>query len=125
MAAQDRAVALASWLSPAVAIGGLSSRLAASDNASHVEFMQAAERHRRLMQDLLNSDLARNPDRDGVKYQAGEALWRSIAPLRFTYAALDIGELLVRWLLPLLAGIGASLALAAIALRRLRTGSVK
>ncbi|TXG00907.1 DUF3526 domain-containing protein [Massilia arenae] len=125
MAAQDHAVALASWLSPAVAIGGLSSRLAASDNASHTEFMQAAEAHRRLMQDLLNSDLARNPDRNGVKYQAGEALWRSIPPLRFTYAALDMGELLARWLLPLLAGLAASLALAAASLRHLRTGSVE
>jgi ABC-2 type transport system permease protein len=74
---------------------------------------------------LLNSDLARNPDRDGVKYQAGEALWRSIPPFRFTYAALDMGELLARWLLPLLAGLAASLGLAVVALRRLRTGSVK
>jgi ABC-2 type transport system permease protein len=125
MAAQDRAVALAGWLSPAVAMGGLSSRLAASDHASHADFMVAAEAHRRLMQDLLNSDLARNPDRDGVKYLAGEALWRSIPPFRFTYAALDMGELLARWLLPLSAGLAASLTLAAGALRRLRTGSVK
>jgi len=125
MAEQDRAIALAGWLSPALAVGGLSSRLAASDNASHLEFVQAAERHRRLMQQLLNSDLARHPDRDGVKYEAGEALWRSIPPLRFTYAAIDGAQLFTRWLLPLLAGLALALALAVAALRRLRTGSVK
>jgi len=124
MAAQDRAVALAGWLSPAVAVGGLSSRLAASDHASHAEFMQAAESHRRLMQDLLNSDLARHPDRDGVKYLAGEALWRSIPPFRFGYATLDLDELLVRWLLPLLAGLAVSVSMAVVALRRLRSGSI-
>lgn len=125
MAAQDRAIAVAGWLSPAVAIGGLSSRLAASDNASHVEFVQAAERHRRLMQELLNSDLARHPERAGVRYEAGEALWRSIPPFRFTYAPIDWGQLFLRWLLPLLAGLGVALALALAALRRLRSGSVK
>lgn len=125
MAQQDRAMALAGWLSPAAAIAGLSSRLAASDSASHVEFIRAAETHRRLMQNLLNSDLARNPDRDGVKYQANEALWRSIPPLTFTYGALDAREVIVRWLLPLLALLVTSVALAAAALRRLRLGSVK
>lgn len=125
MARQDRAMALAGWLSPTAAIAGLSSRLAASDSASHIEFVQAAEAQRRLMQKLLNSDLARHPDRDGVKYQAGEALWRSIPPLVFVYRALDAGELALRWLLPLLATLGASLLLAGAALRRLRTGSVK
>lgn len=125
MASQDRAMALAGWLSPAVAVAGLSSRLAASDSASHVEFLQAAENQRRVMQQLLNSDLARHPDRDGVKYQAGEALWRSIPPLEFVYRPIDTGEIVLRRLLPLLAALAASIALAAAALRRLRSGSVK
>lgn len=125
MAAQDHAIALAGWLSPALAVAGLSSRLAASDNASHLAFVQAAERQRRLMQELLNSDLARHPDRGGVKYEAGEALWRSIPPLRFTYGAIDGAQLFRRWLLPLLAAFTLALALAVAALRRLRTGSVK
>lgn len=125
MARQDRAIALASWLSPAVAIGGLSSHLAASDNTSHVAFVQAAEKHRRLMQELLNSDLARNPDRERVKYEAGKALWRSIPPFRFGYAAVDGAQLFARWLLPLLAGLALALVLALAALRNLRSGSVK
>ena len=125
MARQDQAMALAGWLSPTVAIGALSSRLAASDSASHVEFIRAAEDHRRLMQNLLNSDLARNPDRNGVKYQANEALWRSIPPLTFGYGALDLREAFTRWWLPLLATLTASVVLAAAALRRLRIGSVK
>jgi len=125
LAAQDRAIALAGWLSPTVAIGGLSSRLAASDNASHIEFVQAAERQRRLMQELLNSDLAAHPDRNGVKYEAGEALWRSIPPFRFNYAAIDGAQLAVRSLLPLAAGLVFALGLALAALRRLRSGSVK
>ena len=125
MASQDRAIALAGWLSPAAAIAGLSSRLAASDSASHVEFLRAAETHRRLMQNLLNSDLARNPDRDGVKYQANEALWRSIPPLTFTYGVLDARDVTVRWVLPLLTLLVLSIGLAAASLRRLRIGSVK
>jgi len=125
MGAQDRAIALAGWLSPAVAIGGLSSRLAASDNASHLAFVQAAEHHRRLMQERLNTDLAHHPDRGGVKYEAGEALWRSIPPFRFSYPAVDGAQLFMRWLLPLLAGLAIALALARVALRRLRRGSVK
>lgn len=124
MATQDRAMALAGWFSPAAAIAGLSSRLAASDSASHIEFIRAAESHRRLMQNLLNSDLARNPDRDGVKYQAGEALWRSIPVLTFRYRALDPREVFMLWLLPLLTLLILSIGLAAAALRRLRTGTV-
>ena len=125
MASQDRAMALASWLSPAAAIAGLSSRLAASDSASHVEFLRAAETHRRLMQNLLNSDLARHPDRDGVKYQANEALWRSIPPLRFNYGALEARDVALRWVLPLFTLLMVSIGLAAASLRRLRIGSVK
>ena len=125
LASQDRAMALAGWLSPAAAIAGLSSRLAASDSASHVEFIRAAETHRRLMQNLLNSDLARHPDREGVKYQADAALWRSIPPLTFGYASLDLREVAVRWLLPLFTLLVASIGLAWAALRRLRVGSVK
>ncbi|MBD8658483.1 DUF3526 domain-containing protein [Oxalobacteraceae sp. CFBP 13730] len=125
MGRQDRAMVLAGWLSPAAAIAGLSSRLAASDSDSHIEFVRAAESHRRLMQNLLNSDLARNPDRDGVKYQASEALWRSIPALTFTYGALDLRDVLVRWILPLLTLLIASVGLAAAALHRLRVGSVK
>jgi len=125
LARQDRAMALGGWLSPAAAIGGLSSRLAASDSASHVAFLQAAEAQRRTMQVILNSDLARNPNRGSVKYEAGEALWRSIPPFRFHYAPLAGQEVFTRWLLPLLVMLTASVGLSWLALRRLRSGSVK
>ncbi|QJE01608.1 DUF3526 domain-containing protein [Massilia forsythiae] len=125
MARQDRAMALAGWLSPAAAVAGLSSRLAASDNAAHVEFVRAAERQRRLVQALLNAEVVRHPDRAGARYQAGADLWRSIPPLHFAYAPLDLRAVLVRHVLPLLALCAAAVALAAAALHRLRLGSAR
>jgi len=125
MRRQDEAMALAGWISPAVAIGMLSSHLAASDSASHVAFLRSAEAHRRLMQAILNGDLARHPDRNGLKYEADATLWRSMPPLRFHYPRVDWGAVLARQLLPLLAALAASLALAAAALRRLRTGATR
>jgi len=124
MRRQDDAMALAGWLSPAAAAGTLSASLAASDTAAHLEFVHAAEQQRRLMQVLLNGDLAEHPDHAGAKYEADAALWRSIPPFDFRYAPLDWPELAARQLLPLLAGCTAALALAGAMLRRLRLGSV-
>jgi ABC-2 type transport system permease protein len=125
MARQSRAMAAAGWLSPTVAVGGLSSALAASDTASHVAFVRAAERQRRLIQRTLNDAIARHPERGGAHWLGDRALWDSIPPFRFTYPPLAWDTLFARQLLPLLALTCASVCAAWLGVRRLRTGSLK
>lgn len=122
---QDKAAALAGWLSPTVAVAGLSGALAASDTASHIAFVRAAEHQRRLMQTTLNDAITRHPERDGQRWLGDRALWESIPPLHFRYAPLDAPELLHTYLLPLLNLFGAALLLAVIGIRRLRHGNLK
>ncbi|MET0321166.1 MAG: DUF3526 domain-containing protein, partial [Duganella sp.] len=122
---QSDAMALAGWLSPMVAIAGLSSRLAASDTAAHLAFVRSAEAHRRVIQVMLNTEVMRHPDRAGVRYEADAALWQRIPPLAFSYGAVQWRALLEQYLLPLLALWASSTVLAAYSVRQLRHGGVR
>jgi ABC-2 type transport system permease protein len=122
---QSEAMALAGWLSPAVAISGLSASLAASDTSSHLAFVRGAEAHRRTIQVLLNTEVMRHPDRDGVRYEADATLWQQIPQLDFHHNALDWRTVFARYLLPLLTLLAACTALAVHNVRQLRHGGVR
>lgn len=122
---QDQAMALGGWVSPTASISGLSSYLAGSDSGSHIEFVRRAEEHRRLMQAMLNGDVAQHLDSEGAPYTADEAMWRSIPPFEFYYAPLNWSSVWRYWGVPLLFTSFVTLILASCALRRLGTGSYK
>lgn len=125
MQRQSDAIAAAGWLSPAVALAGLSSAMAGSDMAGHIDFIHHAEQQRRLIQSTLNEAITRHPERDGQRYLGDRALWDSIPPFRFIFAPVAWHTVLVQQLLPLLALLGASLLAAWAGVRRLRNGSFR
>lgn len=125
MRRQGDAAALAGWLSPAVAVAGLSSAAAGSDTGHHLQFIDGAERQRRAIQTVLNEAIARHPERNGVRYDGDQALWDSVPPFRFAYAPLALPALSIQHILPLLAQLCASLALCLYGMRRLRRGSIR
>lgn len=122
---QSDAAALAGWLSPAVAAAGLSGYLAGSDTDGHLQFVASAEQQRRRMQTVLNDAITRHPERDGKRHDGDEQLWNSIPPFHFTYAPVHWEQLMMKYALPLLASLGASLLLAFLGIRRLRQGSLR
>jgi ABC-2 type transport system permease protein len=69
-----------------MAVRAVSMALAGTDFAHYRSFSLAAERHRRLLQDVVSADLVENADPRGTghfDYRAGSDLWRRVPP--FTY----------------------------------------
>lgn len=124
MRRQSDAAALAGWLSPSVAVAGLSSAAAGSDTAHHIQFVQRAEQQRRSIQVVLNQAITDHKEHDGARYDGDQALWDRVPPFRMIYPPLDAGVLL-RHLLPLLVLFAASLLLCAAGLRQLRNGNLR
>lgn len=124
-AAQSRHAAAWGWLSPAVAVAGLSSAAAASDTAHHVQFVQDAEAHRRLIQRVMNDAITAHPDRDGQRYQGDQALWRQVPAFVFRFRPLGSAPALLQQSLQLLGGVLVALAACALALRRLGRGALR
>ncbi|NHQ93882.1 DUF3526 domain-containing protein [Janthinobacterium lividum] len=122
---QSAAAALGGWLSPAVAIAGLSSSVAGSDVEHHIQFVSGAEQHRRTIQQVMNQAITDHREEHGVRHNGGKALWDKVPPFHFVFSPLDIGSLLLRQLLPLLLLFGASVLLCATGLRHLRNGNVR
>jgi ABC-2 type transport system permease protein len=125
MRRQDDAAALAGWLSPAVALGGLSAALAGSDTAHHIRFINGAEQQRRAIQEVMNTAIVANPEKNGVRYDGDQSLWNRVPPFQFSYAPLDPGALAMRQGLPLAVLFLASLLLCGAGLRHLRRGSLR
>ena len=125
MRRQSDAAALAGWLSPAVAMAGLSSAAAASDTDHHLQFVEGAEQQRRRIQQVLNQAITEHPERDGVRHDGDQALWDKVPAFRFQFAALDLKALALRQGLPLLALFIASLLLCGAGLRHLRSGNLR
>ena len=125
MRRQSDASALAGWLSPAVAMAGLSSAAAGSDTHHHLQFIDGAEQQRRRMQQVLNQAITDHPEQDGVRHDGDQALWDRIPPFKFTFEALDLRALALRQGLPLLALFTASLLLCGAGLRHLRSGNLR
>lgn len=116
---QQRAQEWAGLAVPLLALRAWSMGLAGTDFAAHRHFSIAAEKHRRLMQDLISEDLVEHADPLGnqhFSYQAGKDLWAKVP--RFAYAAHSAAESLRANLLSLAvlgAGLGATALLAACA----------
>ncbi|WP_209712727.1 DUF3526 domain-containing protein [Duganella sp. 1411] len=125
MRRQSDASALAGWLSPAVAMAGLSSAAAGSDTNHHLQFIDGAEQQRRRIQEVLNQAITEHPERDGVRHDGDQALWDKVPTFRFTFAALDLKALALRQGLPLIALFIASLLLCGAGLRHLRSGNLR
>jgi ABC-2 type transport system permease protein len=124
MRRQGEAAALAGWLSPTVALAGLSRAAAASDMAHQEAFIHGAEQQRRLIQRVMNVAITANPERDGARVDGDARLWKQVPPFRFTFARLGV-DVVLRHGLPLLALFIASLLLCAAGLRHLRHGALR
>ncbi|QPF76164.1 DUF3526 domain-containing protein [Roseateles sp. DAIF2] len=118
--AQGEAAARWGWASPTVAVAVLSAAAAGSDTAHHLQFVQGAEAHRRLIQRLMNEAIAATPPSRGERVEHGAELWSRVPPLRFVFEPLAGAALLA----PLLALLLASAVFCALALRRLRRGGM-
>ncbi|HTU99367.1 MAG TPA: ABC transporter permease subunit [Luteitalea sp.] len=81
-AQQNRVQAWAGLAAPFLPMRTLSMGLAGTDFAHHRAFVDAAESHRRMMQRVLNGDLAEH-SRPGQVYLAGEDLWQRIPDFRY------------------------------------------
>lgn len=83
---QKRMQEWAGILVPLLAVRSFSMGMAGTDLAHHREFTQAAERHRRLLQDAMSEDLVEHADPLGDRhfdYQAGPDLWATVPPFRY------------------------------------------
>lgn len=82
--AQERHFQQAGWLSPFVAWSALSSGLAGTDLLHFRHFIESAEAHRRMIQDMMSEEMARHPDRDGSPYVADADLWSQVPDFTYT-----------------------------------------
>jgi len=85
-ARQQRSQEWAGLVFPLLALRSYSMGMAGTDFANHQDFSVAAEKQRRLMQDLMSADLVKNADPLGHQhftYQANSELWATVP--RFDY----------------------------------------
>lgn len=117
----DRQNRLQQWAgvaAPLLPVRTLSMSLAGTDFSHHQSFVQAAEEHRRMMQRVLNGDIAENA-KPGQVYLAGSELWNRIPD--FNYEAPGLSWVLTQNALSLaLMGLwcAAAVAFAATGVRR-------
>ena len=111
-------------LMPLLAIRTFSTAMAGTDFVHHRDFTTAAERHRRVIQDIVSEDLVAHADPLGHQhfaYQAGPSLWARVPA--FDYHAPSVGWALTRSgssLAVLCASLALALAFAWAAVARLR-----
>ena len=89
---QQRVQDLAGIVMPLLAVRTFSSAMAGTDFAHHRDFTTAAERHRRLIQDIVSEDLVDHADPIGDRhfaYQADPSLWAKVPA--FDYHAPPAG----------------------------------
>jgi ABC-2 type transport system permease protein len=77
---QQHWIALSAPLSPAIAFECASTHLAGTDVEHDRHFVQAAERHRRLMQTLINRELTGLRTSEGTRPLSNRELWSRIPP---------------------------------------------
>ena len=77
----------AGWLMPLLAIRGFSATMAGTDFAHHRHFTVAAERQRRIIQDIVSDDLIAHADtlRDPqhFSYRASPSLWKRVPQFHY------------------------------------------
>jgi ABC-2 type transport system permease protein len=88
---QDRVQTLAGVAAPLLPMRTLSMALAGTDFAHHRAFVDAAESYRRMIQRVMNDDIAAHA-KPGVVYTAGSELWNRVP--EFTYEAPGAGQVL-------------------------------
>jgi ABC-2 type transport system permease protein len=122
---QQRLQEWAGLLAPVVAMRSLSMALSGTDFSQHRDFSEAAERQRRIIQEVVSEDLIKNADPLGDRhfsYRASPTLWAKVP--EFHYPLPRIGFALSRhWpsLVVLAASFLLAMALALVAVsRRLR-----
>jgi ABC-2 type transport system permease protein len=111
----------ASPLAPLLAVRSLSMALAGTDFAQHAHFARAAEEYRRGIQREMNLNIAYNAKSVNGPYLRGRDLWEKVPD--FAYESPGAAWVLDRQKLPLLlllAWTGATIALAWMAVVRLR-----
>lgn len=82
--AQGAIVAKASFVSPVSALSTLSESLAGSRVEDHAAFIHQAERHRRLIQRTMNTELSRKRSLDaGPRPNSSPDLWKRVPPFQF------------------------------------------
>ena len=104
--AQESALRLFAFASPAVVTATLSRALAGTDRAHHEAFTAAAEAHRRVMIKMLNDDFMHHAGDAGYGYTAGREVWELCEALDFSPPSFDSvagryiadGMLLLIWL---------------------------
>jgi len=82
---QNKFAQLGGILAPMLSIRALSMALSGTDFEHHRHFVEASEAHRRVIQKILNEDLAANPDRNGERYTAGPEIWAKIPDFRYEF----------------------------------------
>lgn len=75
----------AGLLSPVVNLQLITTAAAATDIRHHQWFSEAAERHRRTMQRLLNGDVKQHAKSADGDYKAGAALWKQIPDFHYSW----------------------------------------
>ncbi len=122
MQRQSDASAWVRFVSPTLALAGLSSAAAASDTAHHVQFVHAAEDQRRVIQKLMNDAIAATPN--GQRVDGDTALWQRVPAFDFTFQPLT-ARAAAGALLPLLFTLLLGLAALGWALRQLAHGALR
>ncbi|MFT5435352.1 MAG: ABC-2 type transport system permease protein [Myxococcota bacterium] len=83
IAAQERMVSWAGFISPFVAMRGLSAGLSGTDFAHHRHFTDYAEQWRKELVGSLNTAFADQAGADGWEYKAGADLWKKTPPFAY------------------------------------------
>lgn len=89
---QERIHQAASVLAPVLAVRSLSMAFAGTDFSQHAHFARAAEDYRRLIQRVMNEDIARGAVGTKGPYLAGDGLWAKVPD--FEYTAPDVSWVL-------------------------------
>jgi ABC-2 type transport system permease protein len=96
---QDNLQGLAGLVSPMIAVQAASAGLAGSDFRRHADFLQAAEKYRRVLSDTMNLDLVDHPTQGGQVYLAHREVWEKVPP--FVYAPAPLAHSLRETATPL------------------------
>ncbi len=89
---QRTAQELSGFVAPTLALRSFSMAMAGTDFAQHRDFATTAERHRRVIQDLVSADLVEHSDPIGNQhftYKADKSFWAKIP--RFDYRTPTVG----------------------------------
>ncbi len=90
---QQSNVARLAFLSPTLASTWLSGRLASTDIQAHVDFVEAAEAHRRLLERILNDQIGKKLDDKAIlRPNSGREVWARVPRFQFSGRCLARGE---------------------------------